>query len=544
MKTRIVILGDSLSDFGNKKESTMGHVARGLKMMRTNEVGRFSDGENFADVLWKLTGGENLVHEDSSRTKALTTPHMSLENSTNGSPDGISFVNYAVGGAVAKASEGIVNRVALTTIGEQKRQYIKELDNESESKSKKPDTALHIIWIGLNDTVTDGKGPEKMEGLAAKISEMTEDIRKRVSKDGTKPLFLLVNNPNPQEAVRYSKNPNDPDVVKAKKATDKLNNYLENLCRDKSDMAIVDTSEMFNSETLHRLNILKASQNHGIPVQYEAEAHDKTHVTSLANNLLGLRNIYGGTPEGQEIFSEINPILNKALLKDHEMELHKSVGEIVIGKIVTSHNSEVLESIKDALLNTGTFPSKLEFALDYYEKTHSSQKHREEIRIMRDEIQNCKDNVLKHFNDDFNRSHESLYGEVERTLDSNNDKSSTYRKLIQEVAMNDFGFAATSDLVHPTQALSSVIALKVADSINTNFPNILGPKFESNIKSLYHDSNLPPNNPLNHLEEKTPVNRMSQFAKPINKSDSNDFNFQPETTIEKINGRNVRITKV
>ncbi|GAB2507570.1 hypothetical protein [Nocardia heshunensis] len=54
----LVVLGDSLSDIGIKRESPAGMFARALGKMRTNEVGRYSDGKNWTDFVVEWIGGQ------------------------------------------------------------------------------------------------------------------------------------------------------------------------------------------------------------------------------------------------------------------------------------------------------------------------------------------------------------------------------------------------------------------------------------------------------------------------------------------------------
>lgn len=42
----LIVLGDSLSDIGIKRETPAGMFARAAGMMRTNEAGRYRDGKN------------------------------------------------------------------------------------------------------------------------------------------------------------------------------------------------------------------------------------------------------------------------------------------------------------------------------------------------------------------------------------------------------------------------------------------------------------------------------------------------------------------
>ncbi|WP_280395831.1 hypothetical protein, partial [Nocardia brasiliensis] len=70
----LIVLGDSLSDVGNKREAPTGLFARALKAMRTNEIGRFSDGKNWTDFLVEWTGADPLVRGDKDATDSATLP--------------------------------------------------------------------------------------------------------------------------------------------------------------------------------------------------------------------------------------------------------------------------------------------------------------------------------------------------------------------------------------------------------------------------------------------------------------------------------------
>ncbi|WP_280456366.1 hypothetical protein, partial [Nocardia brasiliensis] len=71
------MLGDSLSDVGNKREAPTGLFARALKAMRTNEIGRFSDGKNWTDFLVEWTGADPQVRGAKDATERATQPHRS-----------------------------------------------------------------------------------------------------------------------------------------------------------------------------------------------------------------------------------------------------------------------------------------------------------------------------------------------------------------------------------------------------------------------------------------------------------------------------------
>ncbi len=252
---RLVFLGDSIFDPGHKRQTVTGKIASATNQMRTNPIRRFTDTATAPDMIWELTGGEPLVQQNREVTNELTSAHMSLANSTDGSPNNkVSYVNYATGGAVAQRSSQFANKVGLTTISAKKDQYFKELDEETRNYGEKPKIALHTILIGLNDTVTDGKGPDQMPQLIDNIDRMTREIRDRLAEDGTEAQFLLINNPSPEQAVRFANNQDDPTVRKAQVATERFNKLLEDRFAGVPNMAISDISQIFNPDALHQFN--------------------------------------------------------------------------------------------------------------------------------------------------------------------------------------------------------------------------------------------------------------------------------------------------
>jgi phospholipase/lecithinase/hemolysin len=498
MIDRIVIIGDSMSDIGIKKSTIMGTVARSIGAMRVNSVGRFSDTKNWTDFLWEWSGGDSLIDgKDKKQSNALSAKHMSLKESTHGSPgdNSLSYVNYAVGGALASKSEQLKNKIGLTTIEEQKKSYFKELD----SATFKPQNTLHIVWIGLNDTVTDAKDPALMKSIVAQVKNMTDEIRTRVSENGGKSYFMVVNNPDPQEAIRYAKTQDDPTVLKAQEATLEFNKYLkEAFPNQHNDTMVVDIYEALKTN-LYKLRIIKAAQRHGRKVEFEKP--ENALDTSLANTLKEFEPIFKDTKEGQELFAEIQPLLNKALKTDNEIVLHKEVGDLIIKKIkdggASSEKLASIKAIKNALMATGTYPSQIDFIAKYYQEI-KPEKHKEDIAKLRVELDKVFSNKLpKQLEDNLNVSNTALYDTVASMLRENKDTTlmginirndhSTFRELLDTVTASNLGFIATSDGAHPTQAAHKVIALAIAANLIQGFSVSLGDNFVQKAQNAFVD---------------------------------------------------------
>ncbi|MCP1299642.1 SGNH/GDSL hydrolase family protein [Chryseobacterium sp. S0630] len=492
MIDRIVILGDSMSDLGIKKNTMTGMLARAMGKMRVNSVGRFSDTKNWADFMWEWSGGESLIDgKDKKQTDTLTEKHMSLKESTHGSPGNrLSFVNYAVGGAVVRESEQLAKKIGLTTIEEQKEKYFKELDSDP-SKSK---NTLHIVWIGLNDTVTDGKDPALMKSIVAQVKEMTDQIRDRVAKNGGKSYFMVVNNPAPVEAVRYAKKQDDPKVLKAQEATLEFNKHLKAAFPDKyDDTMIVDMYEALKTN-LYNLRLIKAAQRHGRKVEF-GKPENSTD-TSLANTLKEFEAIYKDTKGGKEVFAEIQPLLDKALKSDNEIMLHKEVGDLIIKKMADPKTSAEklpsIKAIKDALMVTGTYPSQIDFVAKYYQEI-KPEKHQEDIAKLRVELDKVfANNLPKQLEDNLNVANTALYDEVASLLRENKKgpDNSTFRKLLDNITASNLGFVATSDGAHPTQAAHRIIALTMASHLVQGFSVSPSPDFVQKAKDALVETEI------------------------------------------------------
>ncbi|MEU9187349.1 hypothetical protein AB0D14_22970 [Streptomyces sp. NPDC048484] len=184
----VVILGDSMSDIGNKWIWPSGQVGRLFGRMRVNETGRFSDGKNWTDFLVEWSTGEALMWGNSDLTIRKSTDYRTLSNysvldvdpgdkppqmkswrslddclkqlnqektqSTKpvNLPERIKYVNYAMGGCIATRDWTIAPKFgALSYLRGQVEDYIgqrKALDTQFAGPT------LHVVWIGLNDFVT------------------------------------------------------------------------------------------------------------------------------------------------------------------------------------------------------------------------------------------------------------------------------------------------------------------------------------------------------------------------------------------------------
>lgn len=226
----LIILGDSLSDIGIKREAPTGMFARAFGAMRTNEIGRYSDGRNWTDFLIQWTGTDSLLMSTpkatevaSKRHRKLTAHSMLLGTNINERPP-LLYANYAEGGAVG-ASDWKPMGGALGNLKEQVGRYIKA--RQALGPAFKGDT-MHIVWIGLNDIVT----AERSEGIDMysadePVRTATRSVAKKSGKGtGITPIvdeikiqidmianafpeardhehFLLVSLPSPTISVRF-----------------------------------------------------------------------------------------------------------------------------------------------------------------------------------------------------------------------------------------------------------------------------------------------------------------------------------------------------
>ncbi|MEO3810241.1 hypothetical protein ABGB17_14670 [Sphaerisporangium sp. B11E5] len=178
----VVILGDSMSDIGNKWLWPTGELGRLFRAMRVNETGRFSDGKNWTDFLVEWATGETLMWGNrdlaiskSTNYRTLTgysvlgveswdkpvepKPPLDLEaylkamkappKETKALPE-IRYVNYAMGGAIV-TNDWSPKFGALTYLRGQVEDYLAQRRHMSGAFTGE---TLHVIWVGLNDFVT------------------------------------------------------------------------------------------------------------------------------------------------------------------------------------------------------------------------------------------------------------------------------------------------------------------------------------------------------------------------------------------------------
>ncbi|MEV6069392.1 SGNH/GDSL hydrolase family protein [Nocardia sp. NPDC052001] len=214
----LVVLGDSLSDIGIKREAPAGMFARAAGMMRTNEVGRYSDGKNWADYLIEWIGGEPLIRGDKKNTEYATAPHRTLTTDslvlrTNfGDLAPVKYANYAEGGAIA-ASDWKPKAGALGYLKEQVSSYINARRKLIEQNQFTGHT-LHVIWIGLNDLITakrpvpDNPGPTDAAGtgvrpLVREINDLVNEICDSFPTNPSFEHFVLIDLPSPLVSIRF-----------------------------------------------------------------------------------------------------------------------------------------------------------------------------------------------------------------------------------------------------------------------------------------------------------------------------------------------------
>jgi hypothetical protein len=180
----VVVLGDSLSDIGNKWTWPSGQLGRLFGRMRVNETGRFSDGKNWTDFLVDWCSGESLMWGNRDLTIRRSADFRSLSrNSVLGvntwdapapvkwktveeylarsrerdelpttTGQEIRYVNYSQGGCIATRDYDLAPMLGmLTNLREQVTEYVKQRSSRADAYDG---ATLHVIWIGLNDFVT------------------------------------------------------------------------------------------------------------------------------------------------------------------------------------------------------------------------------------------------------------------------------------------------------------------------------------------------------------------------------------------------------
>jgi phospholipase/lecithinase/hemolysin len=164
----VVVLGDSLSDIGQKWTTKSGRAARAIGQMYVSPTGRFSDCRNWTDFMFEAACGQSLVADTANGSIALSQKHFSY------SPECGAFqmdqrkrfwyANYAAGGACGDTPAQKAD--FLGTCKEQVDGF--ELDC---MKSLAPlGNTLFIIWFGANDLYTAGCQAEHMAKVASVVA--------------------------------------------------------------------------------------------------------------------------------------------------------------------------------------------------------------------------------------------------------------------------------------------------------------------------------------------------------------------------------------
>jgi phospholipase/lecithinase/hemolysin len=280
----VVILGDSMSDIGNKWLWPMGQLGRLFGAMRVNETGRFSDGKNWTDFLIEWSTGESLMWGNREVTIRKSTDYRTLSRSSvlsvntwdrpletkppedldayltallkankqkaTTTPPQITYVNYSMGGCIV-TRDWTPKFGALTYLSGQVENYIAQ-----RSYMDKPlaGATMHIIWIGLNDFVT-AKRPDydsdKVKTLpstndyaawktwskthpgdstngvgvfpaVAEIQSLVESINSRFSTAKADNYFMVIDLPSVYNAIRYIEGLGEPTKVAEAKSIDPI----------------------------------------------------------------------------------------------------------------------------------------------------------------------------------------------------------------------------------------------------------------------------------------------------------------------------------
>lgn len=265
----LIIFGDSMSDIGSKREQPLGMVARAMGWMRTNEVGRYSDGRIWTDFLWQWAGGRDLVHKDASTSRSDSAIHRqlsqdSLKNPSLGRP--ITYCNYAEGGAMGASDRP---STGLGIFKDQVARYIEERQKTSLSGN-----TLHIIWFGLNDLVTNPRPPETMNQVADEMGLMMRTINMEFGEEAEH--FMIINLPSPAGAARFIAQNDLSKVVVLDKGAKIFNHHLLGLkdghyYHRPDKVTVIDIYEWFNkiNDNLGACGLKDGSQPKGILVNYQ-----------------------------------------------------------------------------------------------------------------------------------------------------------------------------------------------------------------------------------------------------------------------------------
>ncbi|GAA1274573.1 hypothetical protein GCM10009677_29840 [Sphaerisporangium rubeum] len=289
----VVVLGDSMSDIGNKWLWPTGELGRLFRAMRVNETGRFSDGKNWADFLVEWSTGETLMWGNRDLSIGKSTTYRTLSGySVLGvaDPDApvepkvpaeldkylemlhaekkptkplkeIRYVNYAMGGAIV-TNDWSPKFGALTYLRSQVEDYIAQRKIMGTAFSG---PTLHVIWIGLNDFVTATRpdyDPNKIKSVpstadysswlswsqnnpkdlsggvgvfpaVAEIQSLVELINSSLGETAKDHHFVIVDLPSVYNAIRFMEGLGDPSWIPQAKTIEpvirRYNEMLESL---------------------------------------------------------------------------------------------------------------------------------------------------------------------------------------------------------------------------------------------------------------------------------------------------------------------------
>ncbi len=190
--SRIVILGDSISDIGNMHDRSVGRFAT------INKHGRFSDGRNWVDFLWEHVSSTTMFRTDEpAETCRRSREHLRLSAGSSSSSR-LELVNYSEGGAVGMSGSanvaGTMNRFkeqkVLSHLEDLIAKYVSDLQDPSVSGRVPAAEVLHIVWIGINDLITIKREPGEMAEVARTIVKQTRALLSRPELRGSHCIFL------------------------------------------------------------------------------------------------------------------------------------------------------------------------------------------------------------------------------------------------------------------------------------------------------------------------------------------------------------------
>ncbi|RKH03749.1 hypothetical protein D7X74_35960, partial [Corallococcus sp. CA047B] len=297
----LIIFGDSMSDIGTKADSGMGAFANFFGLMQVNEQGRFSDRKNWTDFFWEWAGGTSLFRPGVVRfndpdapprrsplpptsplieTRAATLVHRTLTvdssqdsgsgrthpgDSSSGHGRAFTYVNYAEGGAMGASDH---SKIGLGTFQQQYERF----RTQAHALPLEGDT-MFIIWFGLNDLVTNNRDPDTMHKV---VEEMFKIIGNLNAIVGARAHFMLINLPDPADAVRYAALRRDSDqMVRFTKGATHFNAELAKTANDSwylnvrvVDMFAVLKAVTHSAEALARNGLVRGAQAALPPMEY------------------------------------------------------------------------------------------------------------------------------------------------------------------------------------------------------------------------------------------------------------------------------------